>query len=90
MGLKQSGALSWCAMILMVIVIIIAISTRVVSSIWEYSTLFFAFMAIFCHLMAVMLVKMSARAAKKLDIFAMIFGFLAILALIVVFILDWV
>lgn len=90
MGLKRSGALSWCAMFLMVIVIIIAVGTRVVSSIWEYSTLFLAFMAIFCHLMAVMLVKMSANAAKKLDVLAMIFGFLAVIALIVVFILDWV
>lgn len=82
--------MGWGSMILMVIIIIIAVSTRVVSSIWEYSTIFFAFMAIFCHLMALLLNKMSASASRKLDVIAMVFSALTIVALIVVFILDWV
>ena len=89
MNLRQSRATAWLSIGVMVLVIVIAIITRVVSSVWEYSVLFFAFMAIFCHLMSLLLVKMSAAASKKLDVAAMIFGFLAIIDLIVVFILDW-
>lgn len=89
MNLRESKATAWGSMILMVFVIIIAVCTRVVSSIWEYSTLFLAFMAIFCHLASLMLIKMSKSAAKKLDVAALIFGIAAIVALIVVFILDW-
>lgn len=81
--------MAWGAMLLMFIVVIVAICTRVVSSIWEYSTLFLAFMAVFCHLAAVLLTKVSFAASKKLDMAAMIFGILAILALIVVFILNF-
>ena len=87
--MRKSTTLAWGAMLLMVAVIIIAICTRVVSSIWEYSMLFLAFMAVFCHLAALLLYKMSAAASKKLDVASMIFGFLAVVALIVVFILDW-
>lgn len=74
----------------MVVVIIVVICTHVVSSIWEYSVIFFAFMAVFCHLMSIMLVKMSPSACRKLDFIAGIFGILAVAALIVVFILDFI
>ena len=90
MNLRESKAMGWGAMVLMIVVIIIAICTRVVSDIWEYSTIFFAFMAIFCHLMSLLLVKMSVSASKKLDVIAMICSALAVVALIVVFILNWV
>lgn len=77
-------------MILIVVVIIVAVSTRIVSSIWEYSTLFFAFMAVFCHLASLMLSGMSKAAGKKLDAAALVFAVLGIIALIVVFILDFI
>ena len=77
-------------MIRMVWVIVIVICTRVVSSIWEYSVIFFAFMAVFCHLMSFLLIKMSPKACKKLDSFAGFFAGLAVIALIVVFILDFI
>lgn len=89
MNLRQSTAVAWGAMLLMVTVIIVAVCTRVVSSIWEYTPLFFAFMAIFSHLASLMLSRMSSSASRKLDIAALVFGVLAAIALIVVFILDW-
>lgn len=89
-NLRESGMAAWCAMLLIVVVIIISIATHVVSSIWEYATVFLAFMAAFCHLAAIILKKMSGNAARKLDYFAMIFAILFVVALIVVFILDWV
>lgn len=90
MNLRKSTLLAWSAMILMVVVIIVAVATRVVSSIWEYSTLFLAFMAVFCHLAALLLARMSGAAARKLDYAALIFGILAVIALIVVFILNFI
>lgn len=77
-------------MFLMIAVIIIVICTHVVSSIWEYSVIFLAFMAVFCHLMSFLLIKMSPKACKKLDTLAGFFGVLAIAAFIVVYILDFI
>ena len=90
MSLVRSKQASWLSMILMVIVVIVVICTRVVSSIWEYSVIFFAFMAVFCHLMSFLLLKMSPSACRKLDNIAGIFGVLAVAALIVIFILDFI
>ena len=81
--------MAWGAMLLIVFVIIIAVCTRVVSSIWEYTVLFLAFMTIFCHLASLLLIKTSKSASKKLDYIAGVLGCLAIVALIVVFILNW-
>lgn len=89
MKIKESKSMAWGAMILIVGVIIIAMCTRVVSSAWEYTMLFLAFMAVFCHLASVLLSRMSLSASRKLDIAAIIFGGLSFIALIVVFILDW-
>lgn len=89
MNLRQSQGAAWGGMLLMVVVIVVAICTGVVASIWEYSTIFLAFMAVFCHLASVLLVRMSKAAAVKLDRAAFVFGILAVVALIVVFILDW-
>lgn len=89
MSLRESKAAAWAAMWLIVTVIIVAICTHIVSSIWEYSVLFLAFMAVFSHLAAIMLSGMSKSAGKKLDVAAFFFGILAVVDLIVVFILDW-
>lgn len=58
--------------------------------IWEYVALFLAFMAVFCHLMSFLLMKMSPRACKKLDEFAGGFGILAVIAIVVIFILNFI
>ncbi|MCH5216978.1 MAG: hypothetical protein J1F07_00265 [Muribaculaceae bacterium] len=89
MSLRESKSMAWGAFLLVIILIIVAICTRVVSSIWEYSTIFLAFMAVFCHLAALLLAGMSKAAGKKLDMAALVFGVLAIIALIVVFILNF-
>lgn len=90
MNILKSRQTSWWSMFLMIAIIIVAICTHVVSSIWEYSVIFFAFMAVFCHLMSFLLMKMSPRACKKLDSIAGFFGVLAVIALIVIFILNMV
>lgn len=89
MKIRESKALAVSAMVLIVIVIIVAICTHVVSSIWEYSVLFFAFMTIFCHLAALSLMKMSTAASKKLDNVSLILGILTVISLIVVFIINF-
>ncbi|MCH5214104.1 MAG: hypothetical protein J1E97_02830 [Muribaculaceae bacterium] len=85
----KSKLLTTIALLLIVAVLIVAICTRTLTNLWEYSVIFCAFMSVFSHLMALMLVKMSGSAARKLDYAAMVFGVLAIILLIVVYILDW-
>lgn len=89
MNLKESKLLAWGAMFLMVVVIIISVVLRAVTEIWEFSVLFLAFMAVFCHLAALLLAGMSKAASRKLDYAAIVFGVLAILALIVIFIINF-
>lgn len=90
MSLRASKSAAWGAMILTVVLIIVAICTRVVSSIWEYVPLFTLFMTVFCHLAALLLMPMSKVASRKLDVAAAVFGILTIIAIIVVFILDFI
>lgn len=89
MSLAKSKAMAWSAMLLVVVVVIVAIATRFATSIWEYGALFLIFMSVFCHLAALMLYRMSAVASKKLDMAALIFGILAILAFIAIFIVNF-
>lgn len=88
--MRQSKSVAFAAMAMIIVLIIVAMATHIVSELWEYIPLFLCFMAVFCHLAAVMLVGMSRTASKKLDIVALIFGILAIIALIVTFILNWI
>lgn len=89
MNWRASRGAAWGAMLLIVVVIIIAVCTRFVSSIWEYSALFLGFMAVFCHLAAVLLSGMSLSASRKLDNIALIFGVLTILDIVAIFIVDF-
>ena len=50
---------------------------------WTYTSVFFAFMMVFCHLAALYIYKVSPRASRKLDVIAMIMGILFMVALIV-------
>lgn len=90
MKLRESKTLAWGAMLLIVILVIFTICMRYVESIWDYLSIFFAFMMVFCHLMALSLRKMSLNASRKLDIAALIFGVLTILAIILIFILYFI
>ena len=90
MRLLESKRVAWCAMILIVALMIIAMCLRIVGSIWEYSILFFAFMAVFCHLASLILSSMSKNAARKLDVGAAVFGVLTVIDVIVIFILNFI
>lgn len=87
MNIKQSKWLAWAAMLLIVVVVIVTISMGYIVSLWDYLSIFFAFMMVFCHLMALNLRRMSLNASKKLDMAAFIFGILTFLAITLIFIL---
>lgn len=87
-SLRASKAVAWLAMLTVVAVFIVAVCLRVIVGIWDYSAIFCAFMAVFCHLMSINLAKMSASASRKLDIAAFIFLCLAVVAIIVIYILN--
>lgn len=81
----KSKAMAWAALALVLIIIIMTFPTRTVW--WSLFDVFFAFMMVFCHIMSLYIVKMSPAASRKMDIAALVFGVLMILALIVEFIL---
>lgn len=82
--LLQSKVLAWCAFLLVFIVIIVSYSMR--SAWWMFIDIFFAFLATFCHLMAVNFAKISRSASKNLDLAAAVCGLLFVLSFIVEFI----
>lgn len=90
MNLAESKGLAWGALVIVVFLIILTVSLRIVNEVWEYSSLFCAFMTVFCHLMALNLRKMSLAASRKLDVIALVFGILTVIAIIVIFILGQV
>lgn len=67
-------------MVLVILVIIITFGMR--QAWWAYSDIFFAFMMVFCQLVAVYIEKFNSHAFRTLQMCALIFGALMILALI--------
>ena len=90
MNIRESKTVAWLAMILVVILLVVMICLGMFNEVWEYSSIFFAFMMVFCHLMALNLRKMSMAASRKLDVLSLIFGILTVVAVIVIYILAQV
>lgn len=61
----ESKLTSWLAVVLVTILIIITFSLR--QHWWEFSDIFFIFMAAFCHAMAVTLGSINRVVGIKLD-----------------------
>lgn len=68
------------ALIIVIAVLIATFSIR--TEWWCFIDIFFAFMMTFCHLLAIMIEKMSKAASTKMELIALIFGILTILAII--------
>lgn len=79
--LIDSKACAWGALALIVFLIIIAYPMR--TAWWQFIDLFFAFMMVFCHLMALNVRRISAHASRTLDISAFVCGILMVIAFIV-------
>lgn len=83
--LLESKILSFVALVL---VIAVTVATFVMKlPMWCLIAPFFAFMMAFCHLVAQLFTKMNPAASRKMDIFALVFAVLSVLAFIVEFIL---
>ena len=79
-NLLQSKIVAWAAMAIVVIVIVATFSLR--PAWWAFIDLFFAFMMVFCQLVAVYFFKLNPYVSKKLQSIAAICGVLMILALV--------
>lgn len=79
-GALRSKILGW--LLLGVVVVLIIATFDIHTPIWGYADEFCAFMMVFSHLMAIYLGKMSKAASRKLDVIALVFGGLMIIALI--------
>lgn len=76
----QSKAFAWSAFILVIIILIFTFAAR--AAWWSFFDIFFGFMMVFCHLIAVYSRARLPYVGKQMDTIAAVFGILAILALI--------
>jgi len=81
MKLLKSKAVAWCAMLLVIVVIVLTFPAR--SEWWLFFDIFFAFMMVFCHLAALYLEKLVGHVARKLETCVFVFAVLTVLSLIV-------
>lgn len=81
----RSKAAAWAALLLIILLIVVTFRLR--QAWWAFADIFFVFMMAFCHLTAVYLAKANPYASRKLDLTALVFAVLMIIALIVEFIL---
>lgn len=82
--LAKSKLLAWCVLVIIVIIMFVTFDTSMPW--WSYVSEFFAFMMAFTHLLAVNFYKLNSIASSKLEKFAILFGVLMILAIIVEYI----
>lgn len=79
-GVVKSKIAAWIALAIVVVVIGLTFSIRAYW--WSFIDIFFAFMTVFLHLMALYIGRMSPAASRKLDFIAMIGLTLTVLSLI--------
>ena len=79
-NLLRSRAVAWLAMAIVVIVIVTTFSFRPYW--WTFIDEFFAFMMVFCQLVALYILKSNPFAGKKLQVIAAFCGILMVLSLI--------
>ena len=84
-NLLYSKTVAWLALMVIIAVIVLTFSIRPVW--WTFFDEFFAFMMIFCQLVALYIMKFNQFAGKKLQVCAAVFGVLTILSLIAEFII---
>lgn len=82
--LLQSKTAAWCALILIVLIIVFTFTLR--TQWWMFFDEFFLFMAVFCRLASLYLMKFNPYVTKKLQSIAFLFLLLGIVAFIAEFI----
>lgn len=87
--LRTSKTVAWIAFAVVILAVILAVCLPGYKQYWwETLDIFFAFMMVFSHLAALYIARMSADASKKLDLISLLFGILAIISFIVIFVID--
>lgn len=78
--LLNSNAAAWVAFLIVMAVIVFTFKLRTVW--WAYFDIFFAFMMVFCHIIALSIYRYNKFASARLDTIALIMGVLTVLSLI--------
>ena len=84
-SLVNSRIAAWIALIVIIAIIIVTFRMRPVW--WMFFDEFFAFMMIFCQIVALYLGKFNLIVKRKLKVCAAVFGILAIISLISEFVI---
>lgn len=82
--LIESKITAWVALLLVVTLIVISFLMH--TPWWGFIAIFFAFLAIFCHLASLYIKKMSRHAASTLELIALNCGIAAVVAVVV----EWI
>lgn len=72
--LAKSKIVAWAAFVLVFVVMVLSFVIR--QPWWTFIDIFFGFMMIFSHLVALYIEKFNVFAARRLDVFAFVFGIL--------------
>lgn len=76
----KSKSAGWLAFLIIICVCVLTFSLRVVW--WSFFDLFFAFMMVFCHVIALTIEKYNGFASAKLEKIAMVMAVMTVVALI--------
>lgn len=81
----ESKATGWCAIILVVLLIVFSFIVHVPW--WGFIALFFLFLGVFSHLSSLYLKNMNSAVGRKLENCALIFIIISVIGFIVEYIL---
>lgn len=85
----QSKTLAWCAMILVVALIVILFVMH--TPWWGFIAIFFAFLGVFSHLASIYIRRMNAASSNMLETIAFVCILLAVAGIIVEYIVaNWI
>lgn len=79
MKILSSKTAAWLAFVLILTVIVFTFKLRTVW--WAYFDIFFAFMMVFCHVIALVIAKNNRFASSKLEKIAFVMGVLTVISL---------
>lgn len=80
MKILASKSAAWIAFVIIIAVFVATFRLRAVW--WAYFDIFFAFMMVFCHVIALTIARYNRFASSKLEKIAGVMGILAILAIL--------
>lgn len=85
-SIRSSKIMAWGSLVIIIAWMVVTVTQEVPW--WGYIDVFMGFMAVFCHLASIYLLRISPAASKRLDTIAMVFIILTLVAFIAEYVLS--